>query len=356
MVNAQALAVFRGKRVLVTGDTGFKGSWLCLWLTQLGAEVAGYAQAPKHDDDHFNLLRMNRLIRHTTADIRDGAKLTAVMQRFKPEFVFHLAAQALVRLSYDDPKSTFDTNVGGSVNLLEAVRKTPSVRALIYVTSDKCYRNNEWVWGYRENDVLGGRDPYSASKAAAELVFDAYCQSYFVQRGLGAASVRAGNVIGGGDWSDDRIVPDCVKALRARQPIVLRNPDATRPWQHVLEPLGGYLLLASRLYAEPQQYTGAWNFGPSPEAAHTVGDLATHIVKNWGSGRITIRRPRNAPHEASLLHLNCDKSGLKLGWKARWGFTRTVMETVHWYRETMQKADVRKLGRAQIKRYSEDAP
>jgi len=355
MVNAQALAVFRGKRVLVTGDTGFKGSWLCLWLTQLGAEVAGYAQAPKHDDDHFNLLRMNRLIRHTTADIRDGAKLTAVMQRFKPEFVFHLAAQALVRLSYDDPKSTFDTNVGGSVNLLEAVRKTPSVRALIYVTSDKCYRNNEWVWGYRENDALGGHDPYSASKAAAELVFDAYRQSYFVECGLGAASVRAGNVIGGGDWSDDRIVPDCIKALRARQPIVLRNPDATRPWQHVLEPLGGYLLLASRLYAEPQQYTGAWNFGPSPEAAHTVGDLATHIVKNWGSGRITIRRPRNAPHEASLLHLNCDKSGLELGWKACWGFTRTVMETVHWYRETMQKTDVRKLGRAQIKRYSEDA-
>jgi len=355
MVGGDALSVFRGKRVLVTGDTGFKGSWLCLWLTELGAEVAGYALAPKHRDDHFNLLRMDRLIRHTTADIRDYAKLSAFMRRFKPEFVFHLAAQALVRLSYDDPKSTFDTNVGGSVNVLEAVRNTPSVRALVYVTSDKCYRNNEWVWGYREHDTLGGRDPYSASKAAAEIVFDAYRQSYFSPEGLGAASVRAGNVIGGGDWSDDRIVPDCVRALRARKPIVLRNPYATRPWQHVLEPLGGYLLLAARLYAKPHNFSGAWNFGPASDAAHTVGDLAKRIVQNWGSGRITVRQPRNAPHEASLLHLNCDKARFALGWKAVWDFEKTVAETIHWYRETMQGSDVRKLGHDQIMRYSEDA-
>ena len=355
MVNARALSVFRGKRVLVTGDTGFKGSWLCLWLKELGAEVAGYALAPKHRDDHFNLLRLDRMIRHTTADIRDYAKLAAVMQRFKPEIVFHLAAQALVRLSYNDPKATFDTNVGGSVNVLEAVRNTPSVRALVYVTSDKCYRNNEWVWGYREHDTLGGRDPYSASKAAAELVFDAYRQSYFTPRDLGGASVRAGNVIGGGDWSDDRIVPDCVRALRGRKPIVLRNPDATRPWQHVLEPLGGYLLLASQLYAKPAKFSGAWNFGPTSDAAHTVGDLATRIVKNWGSGKITVRRPRNAPHEASLLHLNCDKARFELGWKASWDFEKTVAETVLWYRQVMDGTDVRQLGRGQIARYSEDA-
>jgi CDP-glucose 4,6-dehydratase len=355
MVTARALSVFRGKRVLVTGDTGFKGSWLCLWLNALGAEVAGYALAPKHADDHFNLLRLGRLIRHTTADIRDYAKLAAVMRRFKPEFVFHLAAQSLVRVSYNEPKPTFDTNVGGSVNVLEAVRNTPSVRALVYVTSDKCYRNNEWVWGYREHDVLGGRDPYSASKAAAEIVFEAYRLSYFAQRGLGAASVRAGNVIGGGDWSEDRIVPDCIRALRSRKSIVLRNPDATRPWQHVLEPLGGYLLLASRLYATPQRYTGAWNFGPASDAAHTVGELAQRIVQNWGSGRITVRRPRNAPHEALLLHLNCDKARLELGWKPAWNFDQTVDETVHWYKNAPGSADVRALGRDQIERYTEAA-
>ena len=354
MVTALALSVFRGKRVLVTGDTGFKGSWLCLWLNELGAEVAGYALAPQRPDDHFNRLNLGRLIRHTTADIRDYGKLAAVMRRFKPEFVFHLAAQSLVRVSYNEPKSTFDTNVGGSINVLEAVRNPPSVRALIYVTSDKCYRNNEWVWGYREHDVLGGRDPYSASKAAAEIVFDAYRLSYFKQRDLGAASVRAGNVIGGGDWSADRIVPDCMRALRSRKPLVLRNPDATRPWQHVLEPLGGYLLLASQLYAAPQQYTGAWNFGPASDAAHTVDDLARGIVQNWGSGRIMVRRPRNAPHEASLLHLNCDKARFELGWKAVWNFETTVGETVRWYKDALANADVRKLGRSQITRYMED--
>jgi CDP-glucose 4,6-dehydratase len=354
MVNAQALSVFRGKRVLVTGDTGFKGSWLCFWLKELGAEVAGYALAPPRADDHFNLLRLGRLIRHTTADIRDYGKLAAAMRRFRPEFVFHLAAQSLVRVSYSEPKATFDTNVGGSVNLLEAVRNTPSVRALIYVTSDKCYRNNEWVWGYRENDVLGGRDPYSASKAAAEIVFDAYRQSCLIDGGAGAASVRAGNVIGGGDWSDDRIVPDCMRALRSGKPIVLRNPDATRPWQHVLEPLGGYLLLAARLHAAPQRYASAWNFGPAADAAHPVGDLAQRIVSRWGSGRVVVRRPRKAPHEATLLHLNCDKARLELGWKPAWNFEQTVDETVHWYKEIMAGADARELARRQIKRYMEN--
>ncbi len=352
----RSLTVFRGKRVLVTGDTGFKGSWLCLWLRELGAEVAGYALAPKHADDHFNLLRLGGLIRHTSGDVRNYAKLAEVMRKFKPEYVFHLAAQSLVRISYEEPKLTFDTNVGGSVNVLEAVKSTPSVRVLIYVTSDKCYRNNEWVWGYRETDALGGRDPYSASKAAAELVFEAYRRSLFERRsGLGVASVRAGNVIGGGDWSEDRIVPDCMRALRAGRPIELRHPRATRPWQHVLEPLGGYLLLASRLHRAPRQYSGAWNFGPGSDAMHTVKDLAQRIVRGWGKGRVLVRRSAHAPHEATLLHLNCDKARFELGWEPAWDFARTVGETVSWYKGIAAGARARELSRQQILRYMGDA-
>ena len=247
VVMRDLLAAFAGKRVLVTGDTGFKGSWLCMWLHRLGAEVTGFALPPKLDIDHFNLLRLDRVIRHVDGDIRDLPALQRAFEEFQPEILFHLAAQSLVRYSYDEPKLTFDTNVGGSINVLECVRATPSLRAVVYVTSDKCYRNKEWIWGYRENDELGGRDPYSASKAAAELVFSAYVDSYFAQRSaLGIASVRAGNVIGGGDWAADRIVPDSIKSLQAHQPILLRNPNATRPWQHVLEPLSGYLVLASQ--------------------------------------------------------------------------------------------------------------
>ena len=319
VVMREPLSVFKGRRVLVTGDTGFKGSWLCVWLNQLGAEVTGFALPPAQANDHFNLLQLDRVIQHVDGDIRDLPALQRVFAKLQPEFLFHLAAQSLVRYSYDEPKLTFDTNIGGSVNILECVRATPSLRAAIYVTSDKCYRNKEWVWGYRENDELGGRDPYSASKAAAELVFSAYVDAYFAQRNaLGIASVRAGNVIGGGDWAADRIVPDSIKSLQQGRPIVLRNPQSTRPWQHVLEPLSGYLALASKLYSTGHEFSGSWNFGPRVESTRTVRDLAEKIVACWGQGSIEVAQQQGAPHEAGLLHLNCDKAIQQLGWTPRW--------------------------------------
>jgi CDP-glucose 4,6-dehydratase len=276
-----------------------------------------------------------------------------LFQEVQPEFVFHLAAQPLVRFSYDDPKLTFDTNVGGSVNILEAVRATPSIRALIYVTSDKCYRNKEWLWGYRENDELGGRDPYSASKAAAELVFSSYQDSFFSKRsGFGAASVRAGNVIGGGDWAADRIVPDCIRSLQNNEPIVLRNPGATRPWQHVLDPLSGYLQAAIALYHDPAGFSGAWNFGPDDSSIRSVKDLAEKIIVSWGEGRIEVSPQQNAPHEATLLHLNCDKSRQLLGWRPCWDVDRAVAETVRWYREVVAGRPVLDISRQQIKDFT----
>jgi CDP-glucose 4,6-dehydratase len=337
MVMQDILSFYKGKRVLVTGDTGFKGSWLSLWLKELGAEVTGYALPPERDNDHFYLLGLDKLIHHIDGDIRDLPKLKRIMDEFQPDFLFHLAAQALVRLSYDDPKLTFDTNISGSVNILEAVRLSSSLRSVIYVTSDKCYRNKEWIWGYRENDELGGRDPYSASKAAAEVVFSSYVDSFFSkQTALGIASVRAGNVIGGGDWAADRIVPDSIKFLQLKEPIVLRNPSATRPWQHVLEPLYGYLMLAVKLYNTPENFSGSWNFGPGGESIRTVQELSEKIICQWGEGEVRCNKQSNAPHEATLLHLNCDKAHHLLGWNSRWDFDRTVTETVKWYKEVVE--------------------
>ena len=268
--------VFENKRVFITGHTGFKGSWLASWLTLLGADVTGYALPPEHGEEaHFRLLGLASRIRHIEADIRNAECLNTALSDAEPEFIFHLAAQPLVRRSYVEPKVTFDTNVGGSVNLLEAVRRTPSVRVLLYITSDKCYGHVPKPGGYRETDPLGSGDPYSASKACAELVFSSYQSSFFQHKnGFAAASVRAGNVIGGGDWSEDRIVPDSIRALRADQPILVRNPHAIRPWQHVLEALGGYLLIASLLYTRGREFEGAWNFGPgsgSPPSGRRAG-------------------------------------------------------------------------------------
>jgi CDP-glucose 4,6-dehydratase len=343
---------FAGKRVLVIGDTGFKGSWLCLILLELGAEIQGYALPAERDHDHFNLLGLDRLFRHTSGDIRELSSISKVFGEFKPEFVFHLAAQALVRRSYYDPKLTFDTNLGGSVNILECIRETSSVKSAIYVTSDKCYQNQEWVWGYRENDELGGRDPYSASKAGAELVLASYCSSFFAQRaGLGIASVRAGNVIGGGDWSQDRIVPDCIRALKEGEPIVLRSPHSTRPWQHVLEPLSGYLVLAAALRDNPKPLTGAWNFGPRGDSTRTVYDLAQGMIKRWGSGKVEIDATSSNLHEARLLHLNCDKACNEIGWRARWDFDRTVEATVAWYRLVNDGRAAIEISRQQILDY-----
>lgn len=349
---ADFLAAYRGRRVMVTGHTGFKGSWLAFLLREVGAEVLGYALPPAYSESHFEKLGLAQSIRHVEGDVRDAGKLAAVMVEFQPEFVFHLAAQALVRASYADPKATFDVNVGGSVNLLEAVRACASVRSLVYITSDKAYENVEWLWGYRENDRLGGHDPYSASKAAAEIVFSSYARSFFTQRPeLGAATTRAGNVIGGGDWAVDRIVPDCVRALKAGQPIVLRNPGATRPWQHVLEPLSGYLLLGARLYSAPTDFGGAWNFGPAAGDVRTVRDVAERIVKQFGKGCIEVEKTAGAQHEARLLQLNCDKALQLLGWRPNWDFATTVDATAYWYREVLAGSDAAVVTRRQLGEY-----
>ncbi len=345
---------FTGKRVLITGDTGFKGSWLAFWLNELGAKVAGLALPPEGEDPLFARLGLNDLIEHHDGDIRDADRVAQVFDGVRPDIVFHLAAQALVRRSYAEPKTTFDTNVGGSVNILEAVKALGSVRTLIYVTSDKCYRNNEWIWGYRETDALGGRDPYSASKAAAEIVIAAYRDSFFSGADApGIASVRAGNVLGGGDWAEDRILPDCIRALREGRPIAIRNPDSTRPWQHVLEPLSGYMLLAKKLWDAPDRFAGAWNFGPDADSCRSVGSLAERVVACWGSGEVAVRSVNDAPHEAGFLHLNTDKARHQLGWRPRWGLEDTIATTVGWYRDVLSGASPADVTRDHIRKFLE---
>lgn len=346
------LSVYAGARVLITGDTGFKGSWLSLWLSDLGAEVHGLSLPAEPGQMLAPLVQASGKIRHVDCDIRDQEAVRRIFERVRPDFVFHLAAQALVRKSYADPHTTFHTNLMGSVNVLEAVRATAGIKALVYITSDKCYLNKEWHWGYRENDELGGHDPYSASKACAELAFKAYADSFLSQReGLGAATTRAGNVIGGGDRSADRIVPDTIRALEQNQPIVLRNPHSTRPWQHVLDPLYGYLKLGAALADEPKDFSGPWNFGPDDRSIRTVGDLARHVVSVWGSGEVIHRPDPNAPHEANLLHLASDKAHRLLGWHALWDFDRAASETAGWYRAVHDGAAPLDVSMAQIAAY-----
>lgn len=353
LVKDSYLDVFRGKRVLVTGHTGFKGSWLTLLLRSLGAEVMGYALAPEYEGSHFERLEIEKSIRHICGDLRDDGLLQAEVAAFRPEIVFHLAAQALVRRSYDDPKTTYDVNVGGGVNLLEAVRRSDSVRTLVFITSDKCYENLEWLWGYRETDAMGGHDPYSASKGAAELVFSSYLRSFFAERpNFGAASARAGNVIGGGDWASNRIVPDCIRALQAGSPISIRSPRATRPWQHVLEPLSGYLKLAAMLYEHGHTFDGAWNFGPQVGDVRTVLDVANAIAEQFEGGRVVVDEPLNMPHEAGLLQLNSDKARQLLHWDTRWNFEQTMAVTGGWYKSVLvdgRPADA--VSREQITQY-----
>lgn len=352
MVASGFLSAFVGRRVMVTGHTGFKGSWLAFLLREIGADVLGYALPPTEPDSHFSLLKLDQTIRHVEGDVRNFDRLNATMSEFEPEFLFHLAAQAIVRQSYLDPKTTFDTNLIGSVNVLEAVRQCESVRSLVYVTSDKCYENVEWIWGYRENDRLGGHDPYSASKAAAEIVFAAYSRSFFIHRPeLGAATARAGNVIGGGDWAADRIVPDCIRSISSGRSIRLRNPDATRPWQHVLEPLSGYLLLAGKLRESPSLHSGSWNFGPYSREVRTVLDVAKRITHGFGRGEIEIEPLDKLKHEAQTLHLNCDKAQQKLGWNPRWGFDQTIAATVSWYKEILDGVNAAKVTRRQLMDY-----
>ena len=327
------LEFFSGKRVLITGHTGFKGSWLTQVMVRSGATVCGYSLPNVDNESHFSGLHLKDSITHIEDDIRNETSINEAISDFKPDIVFHLAAQALVKSAYDDPVNTFSTNVMGSLNVLQAIKNCASVKSLVYVTSDKCYENVEWEWGYRETDTLGGHDPYSASKAAAELVFSSYTRSFYNDRdNFGAASVRAGNVIGGGDYSLDRIVPDCIRAIRQNKPIELRNPQSTRPWQHVLEPLSGYILLAQRLYECPKKYSHPWNFGPVSQIPFNVGKLAQEIVDVYGKGSVSLGIVSSDFHEANLLQLNCDLAHHKLGWHPRWDVKKTFRITADWYR------------------------
>jgi CDP-glucose 4,6-dehydratase len=337
----ETLRSFAGLPVLVTGHTGFKGSWLALWLHRLGSHVTGYALDPPSHPNHFETANIAGLLADDVrADIRDAERLADVVRRCDPAVVFHLAAQPLVRASLVEPRETFDVNVVGTASVLDAVRLAGRPCAVVVVTSDKCYRNDGQIWGFRESDPLGGHDPYSASKAGAELVVDAYRSSFFpvehvAEHGVRLASVRAGNVIGGGDWAEDRLVPDAVRALSGGADLVVRNPGSTRPWQHVLEPLSGYLALAARLLLDehPATWMGAWNFGPLTGDEVTVGDLATALVDAWGSGRWTIPPGTSADVEARTLRIAVDKAVSVLGWRPRWHIDEAVRRTIGWYRQ-----------------------
>lgn len=326
-----SLTLMRGKRVLITGHTGFKGSWLARWLLHAGADVHGIALPPQTSPNLFDELGLTTHMNGIHCDIRDADRLQGHFRSIKPEIVLHLAAQALVKRSYADPVDTFTTNVVGSLNVLEAVRNCDSVAAFVFVTSDKCYLNRELIRGYREDDELGGDDPYSASKASAELLYRSYVRSFFLD-GPRVASARAGNVIGGGDWSTDRLVPDCVRSLTTGSPIVLRRPDATRPWQHVLEPLSGYITLAGNLLQDGIPNGESWNFGPRENDVHTVKNVADRCVTAWGSGSVVVDPSRDSVHEATLLQLNCDKAAHRLRWHPRWSYETTVDRTIAWYR------------------------
>jgi CDP-glucose 4,6-dehydratase len=350
---------FRGRRVLVTGHTGFKGAWLSEWLLQLGAEVHGFALAPDTTPALFEVLQLgSRLASSRISDVRDAAAVLAAVADVKPEVVLHLAAQPLVRLSYREPATTWSTNVQGTIHVLEAVRAVGGVRACVVVTSDKCYDNREQIWGYREHDAMGGHDPYSSSKGAAELAVASWRRSFFQDPvGTRLASGRAGNVIGGGDWSADRIVVDFVKAIAAGTPLRLRNPAATRPWQHVLEPLSGYLWLAARLLApDGDRCADGWNFGPADASVTTVQDLANRLVAAWGQGTVVCPGNAGQPHEAGLLKLDVSKAAAQLGWRGLWDVERTARETVAWYKAHHQGgSDLVELTRCQIAAYSADA-
>ncbi len=338
---------YKNKKVFITGHTGFKGSWLTLWLTMMGAKVLGYALEPNTDPSLFNVLNLHKDIDHIIGDIRDFEKLREIITEFKPEIVFHLAAQPLVRLSYREPRLTYETNVMGTVNLLEAIRQTKSIRAVVNVTSDKCYENKEWVWGYREIDPMGGYDPYSSSKGCSELITAAYRNSYFKNTETAIASARAGNVIGGGDWAEDRLIPDIVRSLSKGKQIIIRNPKATRPWQHVLEPLSGYLLLGRLLYEKGQEFAEAWNFGPNDSCMMTVEEIVKKSIEIWGSGSYVVDSSEQ-PHEANLLKLDVSKAEKRLGWISVLSPIQSVNSSISWYLQFYSGGDIDCLTRSSI--------
>lgn len=346
-------AFWSGRRVFITGHTGFKGSWLSLWLQGMGAKLAGFALNPPTTPSLFDEAHVAAGMLSTIGDIREAEGLAAAMRAFEPEVVIHMAAQPLVRLSYKDPLLTYATNVMGTAHLLEAVRNTPSVRAVVNVTTDKCYENREWVWGYREDEPMGGHDPYSSSKGCSELVTTAYRKSFFAGGRVALASARAGNVIGGGDWASDRLLPDVLRAFERDEPVVIRYPKAIRPWQHVLEPLSGYLVLAEQLCSDDgQRYASAWNFGPRDGDAKPVEWIVDRMTAAWGANAQWRLDAAEQPHEAHFLKLDISKAGSDLGWLPRWRLQTALDEIVHWHRAWLRREDMRELCLEQIGKYS----
>lgn len=349
---------FKGKRVLVTGHTGFKGSWLTIWLHELGATVIGVSKDAYTEKDNYVLTHIgDRISADLRADIRDGEKLKEIFNEYKPEIVFHLAAQPLVRLSYELPVETYETNVMGTINVMEAIRATDSVKVAVMITTDKCYENREQIWGYRENEPMGGYDPYSSSKGCCEIAISSWRRSFFNPSDYGKkhhvsiASVRAGNVIGGGDWSKDRIIPDCIRALESSRPIEVRSPRSIRPWQHVLEPLSGYMLLAKKMWENPARYCEGWNFGPRMESVTPVWDVAQMLIKNYGEGELKDVSNPNAPHEAQLLMLDITKAHVKLGWQPRMNIEQCISLVADWYKSYNHTDDVYALCVSEIEKY-----
>jgi CDP-glucose 4,6-dehydratase len=351
-VNASNTPAFwREKRVLLTGHTGFKGGWLSLWLQSLGATLRGVALPPPTEPALFDVAQIADGMEHCLADIRDFSVVKALMDEFRPEIVIHMAAQPLVRLSYQQPIETYATNVMGTVHVLEAARHCGSVKAIVNVTTDKCYENREWIWGYREDEPMGGHDPYSNSKGCAELVSSAYRRSFLKDAGIAMATARAGNVIGGGDWAADRLVPDILRALEKREPVLIRNPHAIRPWQHVLEPLSGYLLLAERLYEHSQTDAEAWNFGPRDEDARPVQWIVEHICENWDHGSSWTLQPGDHPHEANFLKLDISKARQRLHWTPRWSLETALTRITDWHQAWLSGQDMRAFCLQQISQY-----
>ena len=338
--------VYNGKTVLVTGHTGFKGSWLSIWLNMMGAKVVGYSLDPYSERGNFEACHLHdRLLADVRGDTRDYEKLNQTIKQYRPEIIFHLAAQALVRKAYAHPRETYETNLMGSLNIMEAVRENDCVKTVVMITSDKCYENVEQIWGYKETDRMGGYDPYSSSKGCTELMISSYRNSYFnpqdyAKHGKAVASVRAGNVIGGGDWSADRLIPDCIRFIEAGKDIEIRNPIATRPWEHVLEPLSGYLRVGEKLIEDPIKYATSFNFGPHISANKTVWEVVSRLADYYGKGKVVdVSNPADL-HENTLLNLDVTKAYVMLGWEARWNLQEAIEKTVDWYKEALQTYDM----------------
>lgn len=346
---------FKGKRILVTGHTGFKGSWLSQILHEWGAKVYGVSLKPKFEPNHFSLIELDKKVQSIYGDLRDLQFLSKTILEVKPQIVFHLAAQSLVRQSYVDPLETYSTNVIGSANLLMSILKCDSVESLVYITSDKCYENVEWEWGYRESDRLGGVDPYSSSKACAEILFTSFMRSLFKDRvNFGAASARAGNVIGGGDWSYNRLIPDSVRAAESNTTLAIRQPRSTRPWQHVLDPVNGYLMLARNLTLDSTKFSGAWNFGPNNQNIRSVGEVTEKFLNLLTNGRVKYEIVQDNLSESNLLRLNCDRANSILNWQPRWNIETTLTKTADWYKAIWKGTPAQQVTSLQIQEFFGD--